>query len=150
MTDKPTTGDPTPPSAGYVLEYDEDERWLVMSDPEGASQIVARDVLPDDAAYLIAGYDSLATLDAEREPRPVPAGPLGDAHEWVCANCDARLTGDDRPVAPAVDDRERLAALLHVVPVASEHSPDGLTCWCGPYPDTEEPNVIIHRAEERA
>ncbi len=46
-------------SHGYVLEYDAEYRWLVMSDPEGASEIVARDVRPDDAAYLIAGYNAL-------------------------------------------------------------------------------------------
>ena len=38
----------------FDLSYDTEERWLVTTDSEGASQIIARDVAPADAPYLLA------------------------------------------------------------------------------------------------
>ena len=53
------------PRKGYVLDYDAENRWLVMSDPEGVSGIIARDVRATDAPYLIAGYNGLAAPPSE-------------------------------------------------------------------------------------
>jgi hypothetical protein len=50
-----------------------------------------------------------------------------------------------RPGDPE-DDSNDGDGCIHVYPLfdGREHICDGLTCWCGPRADDEEPLVIIH------
>jgi hypothetical protein len=54
------------------------------------------------------------------------------------------------PVVPPPSSRpgdpEDGDGCIHVYPLfdGREHICDGLTCWCGPRADDEEPLVIIH------
>lgn len=66
------------------------------------------------------------------------------AHPWPA--------GWPCPEVVAIDkELDRLRSREHSG--GREHVTDGdgpLACWCGPYRDTEEPEVIIHRKEGEA
>ena len=57
----------------------------------------------------------------------------------VCGNADRNRIchPNDAPTPDPLSD-------------APDHILDGLTCWCRPYPDREDPEVIIHRMEVKA
>lgn len=40
-----------------ILEYDAKEQWLVLTEPTGASAVLARDVAPRDAGLLIQAWN---------------------------------------------------------------------------------------------
>jgi len=43
---------------GDVVEYDEHEGWLVQTQPNGASAIIARDVEPGFGRWVAAQFDA--------------------------------------------------------------------------------------------
>lgn len=77
--------------------------------------------------------------------------------------------GPLKPPAPADSDAQELAdtnehgkwydegyrdgnaeGLRHRLLGEPDHVPVGTACWCRPYRDTEDPDIIIHRPEAKA
>lgn len=56
------------------------------------------------------------------------------------------LPGEEGPAQPGAAARHGFHALL----ASPDHILVGMTCWCRPYRDPEDPEVIIHRAEGKA
>ena len=83
----------------------------------------------------------LVTLKAERLAKAIFAAgccgsdPLADAREVL------RYLNDPVQAEEVWADSEPSPS--------AEHS-EGMGCWCHPFRDTLEPNVIIHRKAERA
>ena len=58
--------------------------------------------------------------------------------------------GEDGPAQPGAAATPGVHAVLAPFLVSPDHTLDGLTCWCRPYRDAEDPEVIIHQREARA
>ena len=58
--------------------------------------------------------------------------------------------GEDGPAQPGAAATPGIHAVLAPFLVSPDHILDGLTCWCRPYRDAEDPEVIIHQQEARA
>lgn len=135
-------------------------RDLLRNLLDAAAMDPAIQTMDDMAARLIEQGVRLGHPDAGQEDRNhydwfMPANPQAAVDAYL-DDFEAKMW--EALTDPFVHDMAQavlplIAAYRAVRPAATcddGHVLNGLDCWCRPYPDTEDPTVIIHRTAGRA
>ena len=67
------------------------------------------------------------------------------ARIWAAAQT-LNAVADTEALSGAINDLLAVANDLRAMDQPTAHIFHGLDCWCGPYLDREDPEVIIHRS----